>query len=116
MLKIEIEKRLTTIIAWGALTITLLITDKLSSDPVNLGKMVVLSFTAGRIITVLFKNRKLLIGSLQVTFLIVIGFLVICLSSIIFIFLAMEIQFCYKKMDLIEDQRPDASRACFTYM
>jgi len=46
MLKIEVEKRLATIAAGGAAAVTLLVTDRVSTEPVNVGKMVLLSVVA----------------------------------------------------------------------
>jgi len=47
MLKTAVEKRLTTWIAGGSVAITLLVTDRVSNDPVNVGKMLLLSVLAG---------------------------------------------------------------------
>ena len=47
MLSNELEKRLASLISWGTLGITLLVTDRVSMDPVNVGKMVLLSVIAG---------------------------------------------------------------------
>ena len=47
MLKTAVEKRLTTWITGGSLAITLLVTDRVSNDPVNVGKMLLLSVLAG---------------------------------------------------------------------
>ena len=41
------EKRLALLVSCGALGVTLLVTDKFGFDPVNVGKMVLLSVTAG---------------------------------------------------------------------
>ena len=46
MLKIEVEKRLATIASGGAAAVTLLVTDRVSTEPVNVGKMVLLSVVA----------------------------------------------------------------------
>ena len=41
------EKRLAAVISWGTLAVTLLVTDRIGYDPVNVGKMVLLSIIAG---------------------------------------------------------------------
>ena len=46
MLKIEVEKRLAAIASGGAAAVTLLVTDRVSTEPVNVGKMVLLSVIA----------------------------------------------------------------------
>ena len=58
MLTTEIEKRLTTIICWGAVLTTLIITDRVSVEPANLGKMLVSAVTAGACLSVIFLVRK----------------------------------------------------------
>ena len=54
MLKTEVEERLVGLLTWGALVTTLLITDRISSDPVNVGKMLVISVLAGSILCLVF--------------------------------------------------------------
>ncbi len=46
MLRIEIEKRLALIASSGAAAVTLLVTDRISTEPVNVGKMVLLTVVA----------------------------------------------------------------------
>lgn len=46
MLKIEVEKRLALIASGGAAAVTLLVTDRISTEPVNVGKMVLLTVVA----------------------------------------------------------------------
>lgn len=46
MLSVEVEKRLAAIAASGAAAVTLLVTDRVSTEPVNVGKMVLLAVVA----------------------------------------------------------------------
>jgi O-antigen ligase len=52
------ESRAASIVAWASLITTLLVTDKLSTDPVNLGKLLVLSAFAFSLIPFLFSKTK----------------------------------------------------------
>jgi O-antigen ligase len=51
MLRISVEKKLSGILAWGSLGIALLVTDRISTEPVNLGKMLLLTVIAASAIT-----------------------------------------------------------------
>lgn len=84
MLTIEIEKRLTTIIAWGALLVTLLVTDRVSVDAANVGKMVLLAATAGSSIVILIGLRRNLMLRSRLVIFLTTGFLGISLLSVIF--------------------------------
>jgi O-antigen ligase len=79
----EIEKRLTTILAWGCLAVTLVVTDRVSADPVNVSKMLVLAVTAGCCISILIFARYQFLQASMFPFLLVSGFLFIALISII---------------------------------
>lgn len=68
MLTTEVEKRLTTIISWGALLTTLLVTDRVSLEPANLGKMLVLATTAGATLSVILLNKKVFFLNQRVRF------------------------------------------------
>ena len=52
------EARLASILAWGSLAVTLIVTDRISSEPVNLGKMLVLSAVGFGILPLIFSNLK----------------------------------------------------------
>jgi len=54
MLSIESEKRLTSLLAWGGALVALLVTDRISLDPVNVGKMATLAVFAGALLGLLF--------------------------------------------------------------
>ena len=78
----EIEKRLTTILAWGTLTVTLLVTDRFSVDPANIGKMVALASTAGFCLSMLYSGRSLLFEYFKAPLILLTGFLIFSLISI----------------------------------
>ena len=83
MLLEEIEKRLTTILAWGSLVITLVVTDRVSADPVNVGKMLALAITAGCCISILIFARAQLLQASKFLLPLMSGFLLVALISII---------------------------------
>jgi O-antigen ligase len=82
MLTVEIEKRLTTVLAWGCLVVTLLVTDRISADPANVGKLVALATTAGCCLAILISVRGLLISNSRLVLQLLSGFLFVCLISI----------------------------------
>lgn len=55
------EVRAASIVAWGSLVVTLLVTDKLSTDPVNLSKQLVLATSAFCLIPFLSSDLKALL-------------------------------------------------------
>jgi O-antigen ligase len=69
MLKIEVERRVALLLSFGALFITLMITDRISTDPVNVGKMMGVTVLAGAIMCLVlpyfyknyFANRSALV-------------------------------------------------------
>ncbi len=83
MLTHEIEKRLTTILGWGSLVITLLVTDRLSADPVNVSKMVALSVLAGACFPILMYIRKELFRNFKIPLAILSIYLICCIASIL---------------------------------
>ena len=76
MISLAKEHRLASLISWGALAVTLVITDRVSTEPANVGKMVVLSALGFGVIPLIIwtspntflKNRFL--NSMQLLFLI----------------------------------------------
>ena len=81
MLLEEVEKRLTTILTWGCLIVTLLVTDRITADPVNVSKMLALATTAGFCVAILIIARMQLLLNFIITLL--AGFLLIALISIV---------------------------------
>jgi O-antigen ligase len=73
MMKKELENRVGFILSWGAFVITILVTDRINSDPVNISKMLLLSVVAFSLVAViillmreLFTHSKfILIGSMS---------------------------------------------------
>ena len=76
MIASAVETRLTSILSWGSLLITLIVTDRLNTDPANLGKMLALSVVAFSLVPFLVLNYRelirksksapILIGSLMI--------------------------------------------------
>ena len=58
MIKKELENRLGVILSWGALAITVLVTDKINTDPVNVSKMLLLAVVAFRVLPIIFTHRR----------------------------------------------------------
>jgi O-antigen ligase len=83
MLSEEIEKRLTTILTWGCLIVTLLVTDRVTADPVNVSKMLALATTAGFCVAILIIARTQLLLNLKFIITLLAGFLLMALISII---------------------------------
>ncbi len=54
----QLENRLSFILAWGALAVTILVTDRISTDPANVGKMVLLSVVAFSALPILFISKS----------------------------------------------------------
>jgi O-antigen ligase len=73
MMKKELENRVGFILSWGAFVVTILVTDRINSDPVNISKMLLLSVVAFSLVAViillmreLFTHSKfILIGSMS---------------------------------------------------
>lgn len=84
MLKLEVEKRLAGIISWGAVGITILVTDRVSTDPVNVGKMLLLSVLAGGCIGITSNSLKIIFLSNRVLIIMILLFLGFALISIIY--------------------------------
>jgi O-antigen ligase len=83
MLSIESEKRLTSLLAWGGALVALLVTDRISLDPVNVGKMFALAIFSGALFALIltragaiFRNSRLLLMAL-------VGLMLVFLLSII---------------------------------
>ena len=79
MLTTEVEKRLTTIICWGALLTTLIVTDRVSLEPANLGKMLVLATTAGATLSVILLNKKSFFSESKGQIFLIVGFISVSL-------------------------------------
>lgn len=82
MMSEEIEKRLTAFLAWGCLLVTILITDRVSADPVNVGKMLALSISAGCCISIVIYAKAQLLQDSKFVMQLLFGFLVVATISI----------------------------------
>lgn len=82
MMKKELESRVGFILAWGAFAITILVTDRINSDPVNLGKMLLLSVVAFSLLPVLILQRKQLFGNSKFLLFVSVGFIMVAAISI----------------------------------
>lgn len=82
MMKRELENRLSFILAWGTLVITILITDRISTDPVNVGKMVLLSVVAFSVLPIILIQKSELYSQGKVLILVSLGFVLFALISV----------------------------------
>jgi O-antigen ligase len=78
----ELENRLSFILAWGVLAITVLITDRISTDPVNVSKMVLLSVVAFSVLPIIFIQKSELYAQAKVLVLVSLGFVLVALISV----------------------------------
>jgi hypothetical protein len=83
MIASAVETRLTSILSWGSLLVTLIVTDRLSTDPANLGKMLTLSLVAFSLLPILILNYRELIRKSKSAPLLVIALLIVMGISII---------------------------------
>jgi len=83
MLPREIEKRLTSILGWGCLLVSLIVTDRISADPVNVSKMLVLSVVAGASFAILLTLKSHNLRNFRIPILFLSLFLFVSLVSII---------------------------------
>lgn len=58
MLKKELESRIGFILAWGVFAITILVTDRINTDPVNVSKMLILSVVGFSLLPVLILEKR----------------------------------------------------------
>lgn len=84
MLEIMVEKKLSSLLAWGSLGIALLVTDRISTEPVNLGKMLLLTIIAAGVITLASKVIPQFLKANKIIFITLSIFLLTGLISIFF--------------------------------
>jgi hypothetical protein len=82
MMKRELEERVGFILAWGALAVSILVTDRINSDPVNVSKMLLLSVIGFSLLPVLFVQRDQLLKDSRVLFFASLGFITVATGSI----------------------------------
>lgn len=84
MQNISLENKSVQIATWGTFFATVLVTDRLSFEPANLGKMVVLAITAFTLLFISFPVTKQIWKNNKVLSTLVLIFVTSCLISIIF--------------------------------
>ena len=82
MMKRELENRVGFILAWGAFSITILVTDRINTDPVNVSKMLLLSVVGFSLLPVLFLQKSDLSRNSKLVSIASLGFLTIATISI----------------------------------
>ena len=80
---LEIETRLTGWLAFGSTCVTLVVTDRISNDPVNVGKMLVLSIVAGGAVGLMVLSSSYILRSNRVLCSAAIGFLLLSTISML---------------------------------
>lgn len=83
-LSTEIEKRLAAFIHWGLILVTILVADRISTDPVNVGKMVGLTILTSCSVALIIGNFRILVREYPLLYLVNALFVLICTLSIIF--------------------------------
>lgn len=81
MMKRELEDRVGFILAWGALAVCILVTDRVSSDPVNVSKMLLLSVIGFSLLPILFLQRNQLLQDCRVLVVASLGFITVATVS-----------------------------------
>lgn len=83
MMPLEIERRLATILGWGCLLVTLIVTDRISADPVNVSKMSALSVVAGACLAILLRATRVIYRNFKVPLAFNVLFFCACFLSIV---------------------------------
>lgn len=81
-MKRELENRLSFILAWGTLGITILLTDRISTDPVNVSKMLLLSVVAFSVLPIVYIQKSELFSKEKALVLASLGFVLFALISV----------------------------------
>ena len=82
-MKQSIEKRLSLILSWGIIGVTLIVTDRLSTEPANYGKAALLCAVAFSAMFLSIRDLKEILSIQRVLFIIILGFLASQLSSVL---------------------------------
>ena len=80
-MKRELENRLGVILAWGTLAITVLVTDKINTDPVNVSKMLLLAVVGFSVLPIIFMHWRNLLRDNRIVLLSSIGFILFATVS-----------------------------------
>ena len=78
----ELEERVGFILAWGALAVTILVSDRVNSDPVNVSKMLLLSVIGFTLLPVIFNQKSELFRNSRSLTIATIGFTAVAVLSI----------------------------------
>ena len=76
------ESKLATILAFGSVFVTLIVTDRVSSEPANLGKMLVLAATGFALVPLILKNTVSAFKENRTLFITVSIFLLVTFASV----------------------------------
>lgn len=82
MMKRELEDRVGFILAWGALAVSILVTDRINADPVNVGKMLLLSVIGFSLLPILLIQRNQLLQDSRILTFASLGFITVATISI----------------------------------
>lgn len=83
MLSIESEKRLSSLLALGGTLVAVIVTDRISIDPVNVGKMTVLTVFAGALLALLLTKAGEIFKESKVLVFVLMALLLVFLTSIL---------------------------------
>jgi O-antigen ligase len=83
MLSKESEIRLSALVGWGSAIVALLVTDRISADPVNVSKMLALLTVSGAILGLMVSKIGSLVRKQKSVFLLTLGFFLSLLISVL---------------------------------
>jgi O-antigen ligase len=83
MLSIESEKRLSSLLAWGGALVALIVTDRISLDPVNVGKMATLTVFAGALLALMLTKAQAIFRESKPLLIVLLALLLSFLISIL---------------------------------
>jgi O-antigen ligase len=83
MLSKESEIRLSALVGWGSAIVALLVTDRISADPVNVSKMLALLTVSGAILGLMVSKIGSLVRNQKLVFFLTLGFFLSLLISVL---------------------------------
>lgn len=83
MLSKESEIRLSALVGWGSAIVALLVTDRISADPVNVSKMLALLIVSGAILGLMVSKIGSLVRNQKLVFFLTLGFFLSLLISVL---------------------------------
>jgi O-antigen ligase len=81
-MKTELEERVGFILAWGALAVTIFVTDRISYEPANVSKMLLLSVVGFSLLPVIFIHKRELLRDNRIVLAASLGFVIVMSISI----------------------------------